>query len=257
MSFELEPLCSDNKRTPITVKRDNDCPGTFKQKGLRPMTMRARFFPVVICVLTIFSIQSFAQTPERRQTKSPPQAQEPSPNLPPNDDSVDTVANELGLLRKSLQTLNTRLREISEKLLTTDSQPSASSADQQNRIARNLDLLSRVEQRAEILRKQLFELIEKETQIKSRLVQIEEDMRPESIERTMNLVGTTRTLEMRETRRRVLENDRRGYESLLNQTSQSRLRLEEDVKQADTLVGRLRQRLLPLIEREIEKINPN
>ena len=221
------------------------------------MNMRARLFPVVICVLTIFSIQSFAQTPERRQTNSTRPTQEQSPNLPPNAGSIDTVANELGLLHKSLQTLNARLREISEKLLAPDSPQSGSSADQQGRISRNLDLLSRVEQRAEILRKQLLELIEKETQIKSRLVQIEEDMRPESIERTMNLVGTTRTLEMRETRRRVLENDRRGYESLLNQTSQSRLRLEEDVKQADTLVGRLRQRLLPLIEKEIEKITPD
>jgi hypothetical protein len=221
------------------------------------MIMRARFFPFVICVVTILSIQSFAQTPARRQANSTTQAQEQTPNLPPNAGSIDTVANELGLLRKSLQTLNTRLHEISEKLLATDSQQSGLSNDQQNRIARNLELLSRVEQRAEVLRKPLLELIEKETAIKSRLVQIEEDMRPESIERTLSLVGTTRTLELRDTRRRVLENDRRGYESLLNQTSQSRLRLEEDVKQADALVSRLRQRLLPLIEKEIEKISPD
>jgi hypothetical protein len=38
---------------------------------------------------------------------------------------------------------------------------------------------------------------------------------------------------------------------------QSRIRLEEDVKQADALVSRLRQRLFPAIERQIEKINPN
>src|SRR4051794_13600216 len=123
------------------------------------MTMRARFFLVAICVVTIFSIQAFAQTPERRQTSSTPQAQEQSPNLPPNAGSIDTVANELGLLRKSLQTLNTRLREIGEKLLATDPRQSGSSSDQQDRIARNLELLSRVEQRAEVLRKQLLELI--------------------------------------------------------------------------------------------------
>src|SRR4051812_20324955 len=112
------------------------------------MIMRARFFPVVICVVTIFSIQSFAHPPERRQTNPPPQAQEQTPNLPPNASSIDTVANELGLLRKSLQTLNTRLREISEKLLATGSQQGGSPSDQQDRIARNLELLSRVEQRA-------------------------------------------------------------------------------------------------------------
>jgi hypothetical protein len=44
---------------------------------------------------------------------------------------------------------------------------------------------------------------------------------------------------------------------LLNVTTQSRIRLEEDVRQADQLVSRLRQRLFPLIEKEIDKINPN
>ena len=50
--------------------------------------------------------------------------------------------------------------------------------------------------------------------------------------------------EIRETRRRVLENEKRGVESLLQITSQSRLRLEEDVRQADQLVSKLRQRLV-------------
>ncbi|HEX8772848.1 MAG TPA: hypothetical protein VF735_04530 [Pyrinomonadaceae bacterium] len=167
------------------------------------------------------------------------------------------MANEISLLRKSLQTLNARLREISEKLLSNDARQGGSANDEQNRISRSLDLLSRSEQRAEVLRKQLLELIEKETAFKGRLVQIDEDLRPESIERSLSLVGTTRTLELRDVRRRVLENERRGVDSLLNQTVQMRVRLEEDVRQSDALVARLRQRLLPLIEKEIEKINPN
>ena len=69
-------------------------------------------------------------------------------------------------------------------------------------------------------------------------------------------IGGTRTAEMRDTRRRVLENDRRGIENLLSVTTQSRLRLEEDVRQADQLVTKLRLKLFPLIEKEIEKINP-
>jgi hypothetical protein len=219
------------------------------------MTKRAGFFPVVICVMTLTSITSFAQTPERRQAGSP--TQEQSPALPPNAGSAETVANEISLLRKSLQTLNARLREISEKLLSNDARQGGSANDEQNRISRSLDLLSRSEQRAEVLRKQLLELIEKETAFKGRLVQIDEDLRPESIERSLSLVGTTRTLELRDVRRRVLENERRGVDSLLNQTVQMRVRLEEDVRQSDALVARLRQRLLPLIEKEIEKINPN
>ena len=221
------------------------------------MIKQAKCFPVVVYVVVLFSIPSFAQTPERRQTKSPPQALEQPSSLPQNPNSTDAVANEIALLRKSLQTLNARLLEISNKALAGDANQSGSSNDKQNRISNNLALLTQAEQRAEILRKQLLELIEKETSLRSRLVQIDEDMRPESIERALNPYGTTRTAELRDTRRRALENDRRGYESLLNLTTQSRSRLEDDVKQADLLVAKLRQRILPLIDKEIEKINPN
>jgi hypothetical protein len=219
--------------------------------------MQVRFLPVAFCLSILCGVSSFAQTPERRQTNSTPPNQEQLSNLPPNATSIDIVANEIGLLRKSLQTLNLRLREISEKVSASGANQGGSPDEKQNRIALNLDILTRAEQRAEILRKQLLELIEKETSLKSRLVQIEEDMRPESIERAMTLVGSTRTVELRDTRRRVLENERKGFESLLGQTAQIRLRLEDDVRQADSMVFKLRQRIFPLIEKEIEKISPN
>ena len=217
--------------------------------------MRMKIFLAMIYVATM-SVQSLAQTPARRPPNPAPQVQEQSPELPPNAGTTEIVANELGLLRKSLQTLNTRLREISEKLLAPVSKQGDSPVDQQNRISRSLDLLSRAEQRAEIMRRQLLDLIEKETSVRTRLVQIEEEIRPESIERAASLVGSTRTMELRDVRRRMLDNERRGYESLLSQTAQSRVRLEDDLRQADAMVSRLRQRVLPLIEKEIEKINP-
>jgi hypothetical protein len=88
------------------------------------------------------------------------------------------------------------------------------------------------------------------------MTQFDEDMRPENIERSMIGIGGTRASEMRDTRRRVLENDRKGIENLLSVTVQSRIRLEDDVRQADLLVSKLRMRLFPLIEKEIDKINP-
>ena len=228
------------------------------------MTKRVSPFPALICAVTLLGVsasaQTVAQTVERRPAGSAPQVvqEQSSP-------SADPVANEISLLRKSLQTLNTRLRDISEKMFGPDvaSKPGAKSAEgldeRQKRIALNLDLLSRTEQRAEVMRKQLIELTEKETVFKNRLVQIDEDMRPDSIDRSVMLVGSigsTRTTDLRETRRRVLDNERKGVESLYSQTAASRARLEEDVRQADALVGRLRQRLLPLIEKEVDKINP-
>jgi hypothetical protein len=214
--------------------------------------MTVRIFLAAICVLTLGSAAR-AQDAERRPVSPAPQAQSQQPGA----GSIDAVVNEIGQLRKSVQALTARLREVSENLAAPDSRRGDTAKEQQNRIALGLDILSRAELRAEVLRKQLLDLIEKETAVKSRLMQLEEDMRPESIERAASLSGSTRTLELREVRRRVLENERRGYESLLRQTSQSRARLEEDVRDADALISRLRQRVLPKIEKEIDKLNPN
>lgn len=206
--------------------------------------------PFLICFLAFLSFPSFAQ----RAATSPTNSAPPSSA---NNTSTDSVANELALLRKSLQTLNTRLQAISEELLAPDSKQDDSSSNSLKRISMNLDLLTRAEERAGVLRKQLIESIEKETALKSRRTQIDEEMRPENIERTMSGTGTTRTVELRDMRRRVLENERKGIESLLVLSTQDRLRLEEDVKQADQMVARIRERLFPLIDKEIEKINPN
>jgi hypothetical protein len=219
--------------------------------------MKVTCIPTLVCLVLLLSVPAIAQTRERSQSNPTTKAQEQTPSLPLNANSVDIAANEIGLLRKSLQTLNVRLREIIDKLLASESNRSGSANEKQLSLSASLDLLSRAEQRAEILRKQLLELIEKETSLRGRLLQIEEDMRPESIERNLNLLGSTRTSELRETRRRILENDRKGVENLLSQTAQIRVRLDDDVKQADSLVYRLRLRLFPLIEKEIDKINPN
>jgi len=73
--------------------------------------MQAKYFPVVVCVVILFSIPSFAQNPA---------------NLPTNANSTDAVANEIALLRKSLQTLNARLLEIANKALAGDANQSGS-----------------------------------------------------------------------------------------------------------------------------------
>jgi len=221
------------------------------------MTTPVKLFSVLVLVVTIFSISSLAQTPERRPPDSGTPAQEPASSLSPNAGPNEVVANEISLLRKSLQTLNQRLREISDKVPASGSTPGVSPSDKQNRIAVNLEILTRAEQRAEALRKELLDRTEKETSLRSRLLQLDEEVRPENIERSLNPIGTTRTVELRDNRRRVYENERSGIQSLLSLIAQGRQRLEEDVRHADSLVTRLRQRILPLIDREIERLNPN
>jgi hypothetical protein len=191
---------------------------------------------ILLLSLFVFPIMAFGQTTQNA--------------------GADPLTNEVAALRQSLQTLNSRLKVISDGLLAPDKKNEDKSLESVRKVTTNLDLLTHAEERAEVLRKQLIELIEKETAYKSRMTQFDEDLRPENIERSMAGVGGTRTAEMRDTRRRVLDNDKRGVDNLLSVTVQSRIRLEEDVRQADQLVSKLRQRLFPLIEKEIDKINP-
>jgi hypothetical protein len=205
--------------------------------------MRTRFNQILL----LFSVLFIAVTVATAQTPA---------NAPATGAASDDVAQQIGMLRVSVQSLDATLSDIADKLIPVIKQAKDAATEAQQRISGSFTLLTQAEQRAEMLRRQLLELIEKETLYRTRIAQLDEDARPENVERTLNPYGTTRTAELRDTRRRVLETDRRGYVSLLALTTESRTRLEEEVRQADGLVQRLRQRLNPLIEREIDKLTP-
>jgi hypothetical protein len=175
---------------------------------------------------------------------------------PQNSTSEPALTTEVAGLRQSVQTLNSRLKTISDELSAPDNKNEDKSLDMVKKVTTSLDLLTHAEERAEVLRRQLIDMIDKETTLRSRSTQTDEDLAPQNIDRSMAGIGGTRTAEMRDTRRRVLENDKRGTDTLLSITVQGRMKLEEDVRQADLLVNKLRQRLFPLIDKEIDKINP-
>jgi phage shock protein A len=107
----------------------------------------------------------------------------------------------------------------------------------------DLERLSRAEQRAEAFRAQLRDVQEKEANLQSRLDQLEYDIKPENIERSVGMNGTTHPEEVREARRRQLENERTRIRSQLDLLYTSRTRLEAAIALADTEVERLRARL--------------
>lgn len=113
----------------------------------------------------------------------------------------------------------------------------------QQRTLVDLERLSRAEQRAEGFRAQLRDVHSKEADLQSRLEQIEYDLKPENIERSASFYGTTRPEDVRDARRRSLENERTRVQSQLALHQTSRTRLESAIALADTEVERLRARL--------------
>lgn len=133
-----------------------------------------------------------------------------------------------------------RMKELSERVKLLESTKTNEYDQKQKRLLLNLDILSRAETRAESLRKQLFEMIEKESGVQTRLEQIRYDARSEVIERSTAFVGSMRPEEVRDQRKKSLEAEKRNLESLLTQIQTSRANLEDSVSKADFLVEKVR-----------------
>lgn len=136
-----------------------------------------------------------------------------------------------------------RLEELSQRLISIEAKKPESVDDKQRRLLLNLDILTRAEQRAETLRKQLYDAIEKESAIKTRLDQLNIDMRPEMIDRQVAFAGTLRPEELRDIRRKNLEAERTNLQTLLTDIQSVRSGMEQSVQRAQQLVDKLRTKL--------------
>lgn len=112
--------------------------------------------------------------------------------------------------------------------------------------------LTRAEQRAEGLQTQLRDVLEKESNLQAQMDRVDEQSRPESIERQAALTGTFRPDELRDTMRRQYEAEKRRLRTQLDVLQGSRVRLESALNNADQLVVRLRTQLDDATQREFE-----
>lgn len=89
-------------------------------------------------------------------------------------------------------------------------------------------------QSVETLRAQLLDVQAKEAELQARERQLDEDLKPENIERSLAGIGSTRPEELRESRRRQLTIERDGVRAQLKLVTMSRERLEAVICTAET-----------------------
>lgn len=88
-------------------------------------------------------------------------------------------------------------------------------------------------EKAASLRLQLLEVQDKEAELQERLQQLDEDIKPENIERSLAGIGSTRPEELRETRRRQLQIQKDSVATQLGLVATSRANLESAIAIAD------------------------
>lgn len=197
------------------------------------------------------SAQTGRKKPTARPTPTPVVATGAEIISQAGDQSQQMVFVEPGAVKQAdppVQDQTQKVKELTARIKKLESAQVNEYDEKQKRLLLNLDILTKAEQRADGLRKQLFEMIEKENTLKTRIDQIEFDSRPESINRSATFSGSMKPEEIRESRRRSLDAEKQNLQSLLAEVQVSRANLAATVQRADAMVEKLRFKL----EKEID-----
>ena len=166
-------------------------------------------------------------------------------------DPLQNISQEITKISKSVQVLNANIKDLLER---TQVGKGLQLSEKQQKILLAFEVLNRAEQRLEILQKFQIELTQKDGEIKTRIAQVEEELFPGGIDRSVAMIGTTRGDEVRENRRRTLETERRSLQNLTAQINRNLQQTNEEMRQAENLVQTLRRKILPQIEGEISNL---
>ena len=203
-------------------------------------------------------MQAVAQTPK----KTPKPLATPLPTLSGAeiisraDDYTDPPVKAASVPTKSATNNAARIKELTDRVNKLESESKSTYDEKQKRMLLDLDIITRAEQRSESLRKQLFEMIEKENTIKQRLDQIEFERRPEMIERTLQLAGSMKPEEIREARGKSLAAERDNLQALLTEIQSTKANININLQKADLMVEKLRTKLEKDIDDSFLKDEP-
>lgn len=175
-------------------------------------------------------------------------AQSPEANYPLSPDPMSNISVELSKISGSVQILSERLKSFVDKF---EKVGGSTFNEKQQKLVLGLELLVKNEERVATLQKFQIDLVEKQGITRARLAQVDRDLYPQSIDRSVAFEGTTKTEEMRESKRGALQAERASLQGLMNQINSNLGDANEGVREAQSLVQRLRRTFLPQIEREL------
>jgi chromosome segregation ATPase len=136
-------------------------------------------------------------------------------------------------MQQTINALSNQVERLNDKL---------TQMQQSDRTLIDMERLTRAEQRAENLRAQQLDVESKLADLQSKLEQIDYQLRPENIERAAGY-GTTHPEDVRDARRRQLDNERSRVLAQIKILETSRSRLETSMVTADAEVDALRRKI--------------
>lgn len=145
--------------------------------------------------------------------------------------------------RRELEVVTAEVQRLSKQMATME---------KQRRVDLIEERLTRAEQRSESLQTQLRDVMEKQSNTQAQIDRVDDQLRPESMDRALALVGTFRPDEARASLQRQLEGEKKRLQALLDGLDKNRQRLETSLAHADQVVEGLRSELEQALQRERE-----
>jgi len=182
----------------------------------------------------------------RARRPSTPRITNPAIYEPPANDNANVNSNSSSESTATTDNSNEdpqakRIRDLSSQVnQLTDK---INSMEQSQRTLVDLERLSRAEQRSADLWKQLRDVEAQQSDLQARIEEIDYNLRPENIDRAVAGFGSMHPEELREQRRKSLENEKLRTQKQLDQLAANHVRLETAIASADADIERLHKRL--------------
>lgn len=199
------------------------------------MKFRKSFFAVIF----LFSVSvEFSQ-----------QTAQPTFVIP--NQSVENISQDLSKIAKSVEDLNKLMKKFFE---TFSSNQGLKLSEKQSRILFAFEILNRAEQRIANLQTLKLTFSERQTSIRLLLARITDDLLLQSIDRYVSLRGTTNADQLREIRRQALQKEKNELTNLLNGLQKDINEISEEIRQTESFLIKIRQRLFGEIDRELSDL---
>jgi len=157
-----------------------------------------------------------------------------TPAEKPAPDSASTPCPDAEPLRKNISKLSAEVQRLKKRVADLEKERLATSIQEQ---------LEKEEKRGEALQLHLLEIAQKEDPVQTRLDQINQQLKPEVVERTMAGVGSVHPEELRNEVLSRLNGDRARLLAQLELLRQDRTRTRSSLATTDAAIQRLRIKL--------------
>ena len=180
-------------------------------------------FAIMALIMLPVSLQAQSTTPKENQ-------QAPGASAASADDELTRLRKEVAQLRNEIVRLSAKLAKF----------------ERYEKIDYTRDLMIKEEQRVRDLQNQLADIAAKETALQKRLSEIEEQQRPDRIERSLAGVGSVKPEEDRAAISRRLADEKRNIQAQLDTLRTNRTRILPLIANAEDSIARLKQRLIEI-----------